>query len=189
MYFHLQRRRHDLAAQRSCRQGFQLGVFGKAGGRSHQDIVVILDALPLIATKGGHKLAEIFGIGIDQNFWLGIARGGVPTWYEVGFKQLPIFGNNRDLNRLTGREAGKFIGRFQFVQVTGQMSYFELIVIHPHGLTGAVEVNRPVVTFDLLMIVGQADQHLVAGRPVGTQLTAIQAAVGGPVIDHFQIQF
>ncbi|MNL36033.1 hypothetical protein D3C87_1580990 [compost metagenome] len=102
---------------------------------------------------------------------------------------MPIFSDNRDLYRFPRREAGKFVGRFQLVQITGQVRYLELVVIHTQGLTGAMEVNRPVLTVDLLIVVGQADQYLVASRPVGTQLAAIQTVFGCPVIDHFQIQF
>ncbi|MNC64099.1 hypothetical protein D3C75_1142730 [compost metagenome] len=67
------------------------------------------------------------------------------------------------------------------------MGDFELVVIDLQRLARAVEIDRPVFIFDFLIAVGQGDQHLVAGRPVGTQLGTVHAVLSGTVVQHLQI--
>ena len=188
MNLHLHRRRHDLAAQRTGRQRLQIGIADKARSRRHQNVFVVLGALPLVAGERRHKLIQVFGVGIRQHFRLSVAGGGIPARQEVVSEQLPVFGDHRDFHRLTGRETAEFGGRLQLVQIAGQMRDLELIVIYPQGLARAVEIDDPVFAVDRLAVVAEGEQHPVARGPVSAQRRAIHAVFAGAVIQHFHVQ-
>ncbi|MNE38615.1 hypothetical protein D3C80_1325200 [compost metagenome] len=64
MDFNFHRGWDDLPTQRCHRQHFQILVLGEAAFWHHQNVVVILGTLPLVTGERGHKLVNIFGIGI-----------------------------------------------------------------------------------------------------------------------------
>ena len=161
-------------------------VRGETGLAVHQDVVVILGALPAI---GRHRL--LVGAGIvdvahaGQHFRLGPFTGNIPVRHDVRFEQYPVFHHQGHLDRGVLGKALELLGRRQTIEVAGQVGDGELVVVHPLDAADGGDIDAPVLGGDVGTGIGQVQLGNAAARPLGAQRLAVKTGAGTVIGDDF----
>ena len=185
-HYLLHRGRQDLVVDLASRQQGAGLVGGETGFAVHQDVVVILGALPAI---GWHRLLVGGGI-VDvahagQHFRLGPFAGDIPVRHDVRFEQYPILHHQRHFDRGILGKALELLGRRQTIEVAGQVGDGELVVVHPLDATDGGDIDAPILGGDISTGVGQVQLGNAAARPLGAQRLTVEAGAGTVVGDDF----
>ena len=182
----LHRGRQDLVVDLASRQQGAGLVGGETGFAVHQDVVVILGALPAV---GRHRLLVGGGI-VDvahagQHFRLGPFAGDIPVRHDVRFEQYPVLHHQRHFDRGILGKALELLGRRQTIEVAGQVGDGELVVVHPLDAADGGDIDAPVLGGDVSTGIGQVQLGNAAARPLGAQRLAVETGTGTVVGDDF----